>query len=276
MKAIISILSALFLLLFATDKLQAQTALPYFSGFDNATQKNGWQIFRKGATGTYNFMYSTIVPYSGTESIYHDYPVGGTTITDDWFVSPGFNLPSGGKLDSIRHHFSGFGTPATEDTLAIYVLTGNADPALATSKVLLHDFRGAKYVNNSTWNQTTNLSIPSSTTPVYIAIRYKTVVNWLTVKFDNIRIRSNATTAIHEPGLKTNTVNIFPNPAKDVLNIRSNAPVKEIRIADINGRIVYKKAFNEKVDLSGFGNGIYLLTCITGSGEKVSQTFVKN
>jgi hypothetical protein len=271
-----SILSVLFFLLFATAEMQAQTALPYFSGFDNATQKNGWQIFRKGATGTYNFLYSTTEPYSGTESIYHDYPVGGTTITDDWFVSPGFTLPSGGKLDSIRHHFSGFGTPATEDTLAIYMLTGNADPALAISKVLLYDFRGANYVNNSTWNQTTNLLIPSSATPVYIAIRYKTIVNWLTVKFDNIRIRSNSTTAIQEPGLKTNTVNIFPNPAKEVLNIRSNELVKEIRIADINGRIVYQKAFSEKVDLSGFGNGIYLLTCITSSGEKVNQSFVKN
>lgn len=275
MKTTISVLSALFFLLFAAE-LRAQTALPYFTGFDNAAQKNGWQIFRKGATGTYNFNYSTVDPYSGTESVYHDYPVGGTTITDDWFVSPGFNLPSGGKLDSIRHHFSGFGTPATEDTLAIYVLTGNADPALATSKVLLHDFRGANYVNNSTWNQTTNLSIPPSTTPVYIAIRYKTIINWLTVKFDNIRIRSNATTSINEPHLKVNMISLFPNPAKEVLNIRTTAPVKEISITDINGKIVYKRAFSEKVDLSGFRTGIYLLTGITGSGERLHQSFVKN
>lgn len=275
MKNIISILSVFLFLLPATVTLQAQTALPYFTGFDNATQKNGWQIFRKGATGTYNFTYSTIEPYSGSESIYHDYPVGGTTITDDWFVSPGFNLPSGGKLDSIRHHFSGFGTPATEDTLAIYVLTGNADPALATAKILLHDFRGTDYVNNNTWNQTTNLSIPPSPTPVFIAIRYKTIVNWLTVKFDNIRIRSNAPTAIQEPGVKTSTVNIFPNPANAVLNIRSDEPVKEIRIVDLNGKIVCQKAFSESLDLSGLSNGIYLLTCITRSGEKINQNFIK-
>jgi hypothetical protein len=253
----------------------AQTAMPYFTGFDNASQKNGWQMFRKGATGTYQWTYSTFEPYSGTDCLYHDYPVGGTTVTDDWYVSPAFNLSSGGKLDSIRHHFSGFGTPATGDTLAIYMLTGNADPALATSKVLLYDFRGTNYVNDNTWRLTSNITLPSASGSSYIAIRYKTIVNWITVKFDNIRLRSNTTTGISNTETAAEQTKVYPNPANNVINIESQAHIAQINITDIKGRSVLNTTFKKCVDLSDFKTGIYLLTCITSSGERINKTFVK-
>lgn len=274
MKPGISILITL--LCFSLTTAIAQTTLPYSTGFDNATQKNGWQMFRKGATGTYQWNYSTVEPYSGTDCLYHDYPVGGTTVTDDWYVSPPFSLTTGGKLDSIRHSFSGFGTPATGDTLAIYVLTGNADPALATSKVLLHDFRGTAYNNDNTWRQTTNLTLPPSASPCYIAIRYKTINNWITVKFDNIRLHGNATTSIGEANFKKGLIRVFPNPANEQLTVLTKEGVKEISITDMSGRQVYKNVFSEKIDLSGFKSGMYLLTCVMKSGEMDTRFFVKN
>ena len=276
MKNIISILSAFLFLLPATATLQAQTVLPYFSGFDNATQKNGWQIIRKGATGTYIWNYSTVEPYSGTDCLYHDYPVGGTTVTDDWFVSPPFILTAGGKLDSLRHSFSGFGTPANGDTLAIYLLAGNPDPALATSKTLLYDYRGANYNNDNTWHLTSNLTLPSTPGTSYIAIRYKTINNWLTVKFDNVRLRGNTTTGIGNPGNNTSFVKVFPNPAKDVLSIISAENITTLSIADLNGRVLYHKPFSKKVDVSSFEKGMYFITCIAESGKKSSLSFIKD
>lgn len=259
----------------AAHDLRAQTAMPYFTGFDNATQKNGWQLFRKGATGTYLWTYTTFEPYSGTDCLYHDYPVGGTTMTDDWFVSPAFNLAAGGKLDSIRHYFSGFGTPGVNDTLAIYLITGNADPALATSKVLIHDFRGDKYNNDNTWRQTTNLTLPTAAGSSYLAIRYKTVNNWLTVKFDNIRLRSNAATGIAGPQRLTEIVSLFPNPATNAITIDTKADIAQTMICDLNGKIVYQQAFRKHLDLGTFGNGLYHMTLTTRSGERITQSFVK-
>lgn len=266
---------AIFLFLAITGNAQAQTTLPYFSGFDNATQKNGWQQIRKGDVGAYQWNYMTALPFSGTDCLNHNYPVGGTAVTDDWFVSPAFDFSAGGKLDSLRHSFSGFGTPANEDTLAVYLLTGNADPALATSRLLLHDYRGANYNNDNTWHLITNITIPPTPGTSYIAIRYKTVSNWLDVKFDNVRLSSNGTTGIIQPGHTADLLKIYPNPTKDIVSILSKEPIKEIIITDIGGRICYQKPFSTKIDLSSFKNGMYIISCVVAAGNRINLPLVK-
>jgi hypothetical protein len=273
MKLNIAIVIISFFSLITTAK--AQTPLPYYSGFDNASQKNGWQLFRKGDVGLYKWEYS-LTGFSGDSCVYHGYPVGGTTVTDDWFVSPGFIITQGGVLDSVRHAFSGFGNPAVADTLALYLLVGNADPALATSRQLLHDFRGTNYTNDDTWRLTSNIALPASTAPCYFAIRYKTINNWLTVKFDNVRIRGNATTAIKPTNMEMNVFQVTPNPAKDMLTIDTKEQMSEISITDVSGRIVYRKPFSKSISLLQFKNGVYHLTGITTSGALISRTFVKN
>jgi len=73
-----------------------------------------------------------------------------SAVTDDWFVSPPFNFSNGGKLDSISFWFGGFGIPALSDTVAIYLVQGSSDPALATSTTTLLDFRAGNYQNDNT------------------------------------------------------------------------------------------------------------------------------
>jgi hypothetical protein len=277
MKTKISILITILVLsLITNNELKAQTTLPYFTGFDNAAQKSGWQIFRTGATGTYLWNYTISEPYSGTESIYHDYPVGGTAVTDDWFVSPAFNLTGGGKLDSIRYSFSGFGMPTVDDTLAIYLIKGNADPALATSKVLLYDYRDVRYINDNTWHLNAPINIPATSGTCFIAIRYKTINNWLTVKFDNFRLSGNAVTGIAETNKHAATIEIYPNPVNDFLTIRSNEKIKEIMVTDLNGRVVSKQMASGKIDVSLLGKGLCNVSCITLSGNRINKSFIKN
>lgn len=58
---------------------------------------------------------------------------------------------------------------------------------------------------------------------------------------------------------------IYPNPAKDFVTISGLADFDSynIQIADINGRILYSSILREStIDLSGFKNGLYMLTII--------------
>src|SRR4051812_45013574 len=84
------------------------TTTNYYTAFDNAAQRNGWAQYRSGDPSAYEFGY---VPsaYSTPTCVYHDYPVGGSQVTIDWFVSPVFDFSAGGKIDSIRVQFGGFG-----------------------------------------------------------------------------------------------------------------------------------------------------------------------
>ena len=155
----------------------AQTSLPYFTAFDNAGQQSGWTEYRLGEENAfYEWNYSTMQPYTAPNCLAHNYPVGGENLLDDWFVSPEFDFSGGGMLDSLHHAFSGFGVPGAGDTVAIYLLHGSQDPAVAT-KTLLMDFRGADYTGDGAWRRLDPIAIPAQSGESYIAIRYSTIIN---------------------------------------------------------------------------------------------------
>lgn len=272
MKIVPVTLFALSSFLYSTRSL-AQTALPYTSGFDNTAEKSGWQSFRKGVSGSSEWNYNTALPYSPAERLSHLYPVGGTAVTDDWFVSPMFHFPSGGTIDSVRHLFSGFGTPTAGDTVAIYLLVGNSDPALASDQVLLYDYRDSKYNNDAAWHQTTSVPIPPASGHCYVAFRYHTTVNWLDVSFDNLGISSTGT-GIKEQPKKERALVFFPNPSTDQIHFKSDA-IKEIAITDISGKVVLQQPYASTVNIGHLAPGMYQINAALNSGIVVSQKLIK-
>lgn len=229
------------------------TPLPYFTGFENAIPP--WQIIRKGATPINNWIID-IHTYSG-HSLYHGYPVGGTQATDDWFISPPFSFSSGGQIDSIRHFFSGFGNPQAGDTIALYLLQGNADPDLAT-RIILHDFRDAHYLRDNKWNLTTGITIPPASGNCHIAFRYRTINNWLDVRFDNLALSGSTTGAdhIYRAG---RDFTITPNPVEHKLTIQTQLAFKWVTIYDMTGKNVYRQPFRSTLELGDLPAGTYFM-----------------
>ena len=133
-KVIIIGIATIILLLLMQIQIKAQVTLPYYSGFDNTTQQYGWVEYRTVSTQFSHWGYDTYNAYSEPNCIGHDYsPSSGITLADNWYVSPGFSISQGGKLDSIRYKFGGYSTPVAGDTIALYILTGSQNPSLATS-----------------------------------------------------------------------------------------------------------------------------------------------
>jgi hypothetical protein len=61
------------------------------------------------------------------------------------------------------------------------------------------------------------------------------------------------------------TVSVYPNPAKDRINIRSNETIQQISIIDLNGKVVYSG--NEKsINVSNLSNGVYFIKTVTLNG----------
>ena len=257
----------------------AQTPLPYYTGFENAAQESGWQTFRKGDVSGSGWGYSSFNAYSAPMSLSHFYPVGGSVPTIDWYVSPVFNFSSGGKIDSIRHNFSGFGTPTTGDSLAVYLLNGSADPALATSKIMLLDYT-VNYLNDNIWHINTNINIPAIAGQSYIAIKYMTIINWLDVMFDNIKISGSGSSGIDQVSNGGHNIRISPNPANDYIRVtgQSNSTVNYI-LTDSKGQVIKtfgSENLNEgsRFDISDIAAGFYFLKITDKSGFEV-QKFIK-
>lgn len=259
------------LLTVLSTMLNAQVTLPYYSGFDNVAEKTGWVEFKKAATTFSHWSYAGFGAYSPTVCLSHDYsPSTGITLTDNWYVSPAFNIPNGGKLDSIRHKFSGFSQPQAGDTIALYLLNGSQDPSLATSQKLLFDFRNSEYITDNKYRAKTNIQLLPSNGLSYLAIRYRNTncsSNWLTCYFDNIAISENSSTGLIT--LSQNIITIYPNPTKENIIIKNAQKIERVVLQNIMGQSLFtlnNSQYNETIEISMpyFPKGIYFIKLFNG------------
>ncbi|HSF89194.1 MAG TPA: hypothetical protein VLA46_07235, partial [Saprospiraceae bacterium] len=200
---------------------QAQVSLPYYSGFDSAAERDGWVIYRLGDAALGNWSIANIGGYSAPACISHDYsPSSGANVVDDWYVSPGFLLPSGGTLDSVRYAFSGFSVPTTGDTIGVYLIVGSQDPAAASGIIELAEFRDADYQTDNVYRLLSAITLPVTNDLAHIGLRYRNAEassRWLHVRFDNIAVRGS-TSSIPKPDSGKANV-IYPNPTYDEVTI---------------------------------------------------------
>jgi len=252
---------------------KAQISLPYYTGFDDDAQKADWVEYKLAAT-TFSHWQSVGVggAFSAPSAIGHDYsPSTGITLTDNWYVSPGFMIANGGSLDSIRYAFSGFSVPEEGDTVGLYLLNGSPDPQLSTSQTLLFDFRGDDYNTDATYRIKTAIDLPASIDSSYLAIRYRNTdcsSKWLTVNFDNIAFSENPPVlGLNNLENSLDEINVYPNPSSGVFNIDTKNQINSIKIYNAIGEIVYsnKELDPERpINISDYGKGIYFITYIIG------------
>ena len=260
----------------------SQTTLPYYTGFDNIAQRNGWLEFRKGYISTFDWGIISFNPYSAPNCLYHDYPVGssGADTTIDWFVSPGFNFTSGGKIDSLKakiYSISGSATPV--DEISLYLLTGSNNPSLATSVILLAELKSL-VSNKDIWRDTGNFIIPPATGISYIGIKYRATNNWFVINMDNFYFSSKPT-GINNAS-SGNKMLLYPNPAGDKLII--SFPGTQVRKADISftntlGQIVLIQQVDNVTDHQGFNisqlpAGNYFIRAITDTKMIFNQNLL--
>ncbi len=252
-----------------TCTLSTLNAQNYTTGFDNADEQAGWVEYELGSTNQFLYWeFAPFMPYTAPNCLAHYYPVGGTTPTDDWIVSPLFDFSNGGAIDSLRYKFSGFGTPMAGDTIAVYLLNGSSHPDSATSKTILINYADSSYSNDNVWRLDSAILIPAIEGASYIAFRYVTTINWLDVAFDNLSISANSPNNIMNTALATE-LKLYPNPSSDLLFIElsKNEPIKSITFFNVSGAIV--KQFNpdeSSINVKELNAGSYFLQVKTSQG----------
>jgi predicted AAA+ superfamily ATPase len=72
-------------------------------------------------------------------------------------------------------------------------------------------------------------------------------------------------------------VKIYPNPAKDVLNIESSTEVlTKVSITDLNGRVVKEVSNNlSQISFGNLAKGIYMVTIESATAKKVERLIVE-
>lgn len=74
-----------------------------------------------------------------------------------------------------------------------------------------------------------------------------------------------------------NEIKIVPNPVKDFVMIKAEEPIKNVKIIDVLGRVIYNQdCDNElmKIDLSAHPSGNYIVTIKTNKTE-ISKKIIR-
>ena len=193
------------------------------------------------------------------------------TANNDWLVSPVINL-----------------TGATGSALSIWVKS-------MSDSYGLEKYRIGVYVGTGTPTQVSDFTIisgvPNLTAPygswaertqslsaydgqnIRIGIQCRTADAYMFM-VDDFKVTA---TALSSDSFTLTGVKMYPNPAKDVLNIVSeNEELTNVSIMDLNGRVVKQVSNNfSHISIQDLSKGIYMVTIESAIAKKVEKLIVE-
>jgi uncharacterized repeat protein (TIGR01451 family) len=173
----------------------------------------------------------------------HDYifELKGENTSVAYFKFPNINLPDSTSNEPESHGFIAFSINPIENI---------------TPKTLVENFADIYFDFNS---------------PIRTDTAFVTFFDTTAVSTKNITIIEGNLSTLNN---QLSNVKIYPNPTKDLINIKSVEGFLEIKISDVTGKIVYsEKLFgNQTISLKELNSGLYFLKI---SDEKDSNLNVK-
>lgn len=124
-------------------------------------------------------------------------------------------------------------------------------------------------------NNTILYSMHSNNNPNLICIQVDNVAyanqsNWKKDAIASYNI--NCLLSINDINKKK--INIYPNPAKDILNFSEE--ISNIKISDFSGKIINQIPNSEKtINVSKLAKGTYIISATTQTGEIIKEKFIK-
>ncbi|WP_417873315.1 T9SS type A sorting domain-containing protein [Xanthomarina gelatinilytica] len=78
----------------------------------------------------------------------------------------------------------------------------------------------------------------------------------------------NSTLSVDDISLDENTVKLYPNPATDVVNIKTNQTIKNVAVFNVNGQKVLDIANQSQINISNLPIGMYFLNINTNQSNQ--------
>ena len=69
--------------------------------------------------------------------------------------------------------------------------------------------------------------------------------------------------------LEKSHVNLFPNPAVDILNVQATETIRQVQIFDMQGKLISSQQYDKgqiTIETTNYDNGVYLITVMTDQG----------
>jgi hypothetical protein len=225
-------------------------------------------------TDTLNWGISSIqaFPNQGPVALSQSWVQAGPLNPDNLLISPPINLTN--VSGNVALSFS-IGSPETtasgwyEEYLSVYVSDGVTQAAVGAALAApVHSavLSGGDSVYTYTYDIT---ALAAGKDSAMLWFRHHNCTDENFIILDDISVFSPA--SVNDLSL---SAKVYPNPAKDVLNVVVEGDEVEVTISTLEGKVV-QTVNSKKIDISGLTSGMYIYR-VESNGKFASGSFVKN
>lgn len=241
----------------------------YAYGFDSATGygSDGW-------SGAWSTNATAGNPQAGTQMVFSNSSTVVATPTNRWLFSRPIHFVAN-SVNTITFYLRNF-TGATDPPAQSIKMTIGNDATIAAQTSTLWT---SSTIQNAAWTQYTVSYTPTTTGTYYIGFHHFTpgAAGGVSLGLDTF----NITSVLSNDEFIINNFNIYPNPAKDFVNITSknNTTIDLVQVTDVNGRVVKTKEVsgveNMQLTISDLTSGIYFVTVSGDTGSGTTKIVVE-
>jgi hypothetical protein len=231
-------------------------------------------VYAPGAIGENNFNMNGVdtIPYGGgfdSDFVFVDSDectASTSNTVETYLVSPAFDASTGLPIHvTFDHQFRDY----TGSTATVQVFNGT----VWTNVAMWEDNIGYP---NPPVAETINITAAAGGSAV-AKVRFKYAATWdWWWAIDNIIVRTDIVGL--DEVYAQHALKVFPNPTKDVLNIRLDGyQAYGVSVLDATGRVVLEQRMTGSLDVSALTEGMYSIVLRDHHGKRIARTsFVKH
>lgn len=209
--------------------------------------------------------------YSASEGTkYGRYRYNAENSANAWYISRGIQLtkdtPIEIKFDYKTGEFNGIEK--------LKVAIGKSKEAANLTNIIW-DNNGGTELTNTAWETGTIQFTPTEDGVYYLGFNTYSDPNQMYVFIDNVRI-DEAILGVNQT--KKENLTIYPNPVKDVLNLKNDSEISKISVYSLDGKLIRDKKVHSKettINLSGISSGSYIGVIESANGNKQTVKLIK-
>lgn len=251
-----------------TNNIQPST-VPYNMGFETTDNTSGWKMFDANTDNfTWDIIDQQTLAHTGNGLAIYEYNTDATTAANDWMFSTCINLTAGTDY-KIEFWYKVGAWQGTAYPEKLKVAIGNAQTVAAMTQVI----NDLGTIDDTTYTKfAATFTVPTTGT-YFLGWHAYSDADAFYIAIDDVAL--TLSTGIDNKTAE-NAVQIFPNPAKDQLNITSTNPVQNVKVYNSIGQLIINNhidAMNYSLNTSSFNYGVYYIQIETKEGI-VNKKFV--
>ncbi len=200
--------------------------------------------------------------------------VMGALTPDNWVITPAIDLTEyAGQTVLLNYDIGAVDSDWDMENYTVYVGT-SSDPAELVNSDVFFNEPTLDGVNEPT-PRTLDISSLAGET-VYVAWRHHDTSDVFTIELDNIQVIAENLSVSDQ--MTRNVSTMFPNPAKELLNIHLadgfEASKTTIKVTNMAGQNVAEFGYNQVINVNKLPAGVYLVT-LTDGNKKETKKLIK-